>query len=550
MARNQEMRPVSGSERIQLANATIVGRPDPEKLITLTVYVRPGKTNVYTPSLHEAVHSSHAWKQACAAENTLSAFEADRKDLLAVEKFAAANKLKVLESSRSKRSVLIQGKIADASRAFGVELHIFEHPGGHYRGRTGPVCVPASLDDIVEAVFGFDNRPMGRPYVQQSTRRFISRAAQPYTYLPPQVADFYSFPKGTDGSGQTIVIMTFNGALGDSGQQALGGYNPALLKPYFKNTLKLTPPSITDVVIHGPGNTPGDGKNPNDATDEVLLDICMVAGVAPKANLVMYFTEFTEQGWVDAITAAVTATQNKPDVISISYGNPEDGPAGEILWTKQAIRKVSEAFKRAALAGITICCASGDAGSTEGLSDHRQHVDFPASSPWVLSCGGTRVMASNSVISQESVWNDGPGSAGGGGISNLFAIPAYQTHANIPPSANPSRHLGRGVPDVASLADPETGVIVVMPDGSEQPIGGTSAAAPLWAALIARLNQALGKPVGFLNPPLYKNMSSGVLRDIIDGDNGAYRAGTGWDACTGFGSPNGSRLQEALKNAV
>jgi kumamolisin len=205
---------------------------------------------------------------------TLSAFEADAKDINAVKKFAAANKLKVIEASQVKRSVLVEGKIGDATRAFGVDLQIWEHPGGRYRGRTGPVHVPDALRGIVEAVFGFDNRVMGKPYFQRSIHRFVSRAAQPLNYFPPEIADFYSFPDA-DGSGQTIAIFAFNGALGDSGETALGGYTKKLLKSYFKDTLHITPPKLTDVVIHGPGNKPGDGSQDTDATDEVLLDICM-----------------------------------------------------------------------------------------------------------------------------------------------------------------------------------------------------------------------------------------------------------------------------------
>jgi subtilase family serine protease len=202
-----------------------------------------------------------------------SAFEADSRDITAVKKFAAASKLKVLEASEVKRSVLIEGKIGDAARAFGVDLQIWEHPGGRYRGRVGPVHTPDSLRGIVEAVFGFDNRVMGRPYFQRSRHRFVSRAAQP-------------------------------------------------------------------------------------------------------------------------------------------------------------------------------------------------------------------------------------------------------------------------------------GVLVMNPDGTVGGIGGTSATAPMWAGLIARLNQLLGTPLGFLNPILYKNLASGVLRDVSEGDNGAYRAGVGWDACTGLGSPNGTRILAALKGLV
>jgi kumamolisin len=550
MTKSQDLRPIQGSERQPLPGARVVGRSDPEKPIKLTIYVRPRAADVYVPTLHRMSHSPYEWLHTARRVEMLTAFEAEGKELDAVQQFAEANKLTVLETSRTKRSVLVGGKTSDAARAFGVELQTWEHSGGRYRGRTGPVHVPASLHSLVEAVFGFDNRPMGRSYLRRSRRRFISRTAQPNAYLPPELADLYSFPEGTDGTGQTIAIMAFNGELGDTGETALGGYSAGLLTSYFRDTLNSAPPAISDVVIHGPGNKPGDGSQPTDATGEMLLDICMAGAIAPKAQLMMYFTEFTEQGWVDGITAAVTATQNRPSVISISYGNPEDGPAGDILWTRQAIGKVNEAFQRAALAGITICCASGDQGSSELLPDHRQHVDFPASSPWVLGCGGTRVIAANGVITHETVWNDGPDSAGGGGISRLFAVPTYQAGANVPPSVNPGHRLGRGVPDVSGIADPETGVIVIFPDGSTQPVGGTSATAPLWAGLVARLNQALGKPTGFLNPLLYKLMPSGVLRDIVEGDNGAYRAGAGWDACTGLGSPNGSRLLAALRGVL
>jgi kumamolisin len=543
------LRAIAGSERHALIGATPVAGVDPNKLIKLTIYVRPKVTDIEVPRLHEIGHSPHEWQRTVANRKAHPAFDADPKSLQAVQKFAKANHLKVLESSRVKRSVLVQGKASDAMRAFGVDLKIFEHPTkGRYRGRTGPVSVPASLHKIVEAVFGFDNRPIGRPLFKLGPPRSIARAAQPAnTYLPTDLVGLYDFPDGTDGTGQTVAILAFNGAMGETGQTALGGYSLPMVASYFKKSLNLPTPSLTDVVVHGPGNQPGDGTQDTDATGEVLLDICMAAGIAPKAKFLMYFTEFTEQGWVDCITSAVTAT-NAPSVISISYGNPEDGPAGDILWTQQAITKVNEAFQRAALAGITISVAAGDQGSTEALPDSRQHVDFPASSPWVLACGGTRIIASQGVINRETVWNDGPQSATGGGISALFAVPTYQAGANVPPSVNPGHRLGRGVPDVASLADPETGVNVVFPDGSVQPIGGTSAAAPLWSGLIARLNQGLGKPVGFLNPVMYKSMATGVLRDITEGDNGAYKAGPGWDACTGLGSPNGTRLLSALKS--
>lgn len=439
------LRAIPGSERHQLLGASPVAAVDAEKLVKLTIYVRPKVTAIEVPKLHEIGHNPHEWQRAVASGKVGDAFDADPRSLQAVQKFARANHLRVIESSRTKRSVLVEGKVSDATRAFGVDLKIYEHPTkGRYRGRTGPINVPAPLDKVVEAVFGFDNRPIGHAYFQAAPPGSIARAAQvANTYLPTDMANLYAFPPGTDGGGQTVAILAFNGAIGKTGLTALGGYSLPMVTSYFKKNLKLAAPNITDVVVHGPGNKPGDGTQANDVTGEVLLDICMAAGIAPKAKFVMYFTEFTEQGWVDCITSAVTAT-NSPSVISISYGNPEDGPAGDILWTQQAITKVNEAFQRAALAGITISVASGDQGSTEAIADHRQHVDFPASSPWVLACGGTRVIASQGVISRETVWNDGPKSATGGGISQLFAIPTYQAGANVPASVNPGHRLGRG----------------------------------------------------------------------------------------------------------
>jgi kumamolisin len=194
--------------------------------------------------------------------------------------------------------------------------------------------------------------------------------------------------------------------------------------------------------------------------------------------------------------------------------------------------------------GVTVCSASGDSGSTDGIGDGRAHVDFTASSPHVLACGGTRLEAGDGSISREVVWNAG-GGATGGGISDVFPLPSWQSSAKVPPSANAGGRHGRGVPDVAGDADPATGYQVRV-DGQDAVFGGTSAVAPLWAALVARINQRLGKPIGFLNPVVYSAAGQSALNDITTGTNGAYNAAKGWDACTGLGSPDGARLLAAM----
>jgi kumamolisin len=187
--------------------------------------------------------------------------------------------------------------------------------------------------------------------------------------------------------------------------------------------------------------------------------------------------------------------------------------------------------------GVSICVASGDGGSSDGVNDGQPHVDFPASSPHVLGCGGSTLNGSGTTISSEVAWNDS-----GGGVSSVFALPAWQSTAHVPPA--PTAQGGRGVPDVCGDANPNTGYSITV-DGQSIVVGGTSAVAPLWAGLIALLNQHYGSPLGFFNPKLYA-LQPGALHDITTGSNGAYNAGPGWNPVCGLGSPDGSTLETAL----
>jgi len=212
------------------------------------------------------------------------------------------------------------------------------------------------------------------------------------------------------------------------------------------------------------------------------------------------------------------------------------------------LQSYNSALQAIAALGVTVCVAAGDNGSSDGVSDGKYHVDFPASSPYSLACGGTSLRLSGTKISSEVVWNDGAsGGATGGGVSDTFPLPSYQSKAKVPTSANKGKFKGRGVPDIAGDADPATGYKVES-DGSSFAVGGTSAVAPLWAGLITLFNQSLGKAVGFLNPNLYQSVATtkGTFRDITSGNNGHFKAATGWDACTGWGSPIGTAIQSAL----
>jgi len=345
-------------------------------------------------------------------------------------------------------------------------------------------------------------------------------------YTLPQVARLYNFPTSVDGSGQCIAII----ALG-------GGYKIEDLQAYFQQ-LGISMPQVTAVPVDGGRNSPDSGPN------QVVFDIEVVGAIAPGAHIVVYFASNSDRGYLDAINAATSDTINKPSVILCNWGAPESN------WTNDAMQAINQALQEAAERGITVCCAVGDQGSGGGLNDGKAHVVFPASSPYVLSCGGTRLEATNNQVISEVVWNKltRNGGATGGGVSDVFSLPSWQANAQVPPSIN-DQHAGRGVPDVAGNADPETGYMAYF-DGQNAVVGGTTAAAGLWAGLIALINQQRGRPLGYLNPILYQNyqqlVQKSALRDVISGSNGAYTAGTGWDACTGLGTPDGARLLAAL----
>jgi kumamolisin len=440
-----------------------------------------------------------------------------------VKTFAAHHGLSVVQEHVGRRTVTLAGTVAQLEAAFGVKLQRFEHPSGNYRGRQGSVELPSELDGIIVAVLGLDNRPQAKPHFRMSRAHGAgSRQARAgaVAFTPIQLASLYDFPAAT-GQGQCVGIIELG-----------GGFTQADLQTYFSN-LGFAAPTVTAVPVDGGANSPtGDANGPD---GEVMLDIEVVGAIAPGANIVVYFAPNTDAGFLDAVTTAIHDTTHKPSVLSISWGSAESN------WTQQAMTSMDEAFQAAAALGVTICVASGDNGSSDGVTDGADHVDFPASSPYALACGGTSLKASSSRITSEVVWNDGTnGGAGGGGVSSFFPVPTWQSGVSATSSNGETSALkNRGVPDVAGDADPQTGYQVRI-DGTDTVIGGTSAVAPLWAGLLARINQLAGKPVGYIQPQLYKNPQA--LRDITQGNNGDFRASSGWDACTGLGSPDGQKV--------
>ncbi len=558
-----------------MENSRAVGAPHPNDPVHVTLVLR--RCNEL-PALDVIGAQPLTSRHGMSSEDFAASFGADPDDVALIESFAHRHGLSVSSVKPAQRSVRLSGTAANMNKAFGVAMQHYDYGAGTYRGHEGPVYLPEELHGVVMRVLGLDTRPVATP--KWRSRAHAGETSGSQSYLPTQLATIYQFPEGT-GQGQKIAIIELS-----------GGYDPKVLDDYFQNTLGFDKtPNIKSVSVDGAVNTPYDSQGRQEGADgEVYLDIEVIGALAPAADINVYFAPNQGDGFRNGIAQAI---DDGNSIISISWGGPEHSSG-----------LFEDVLQDAAHQHITVLVAAGDNGSSDFQplfvgGDQRVHartsqafVDYPACSQWTLACGGTKLNANPDTgqIESELVWNettrtiDTPlgqlivGGAGGGGVSTLIQRPSYQTGLNIPPNVNGTNFNGRGIPDICAVADPTTGYRVRVGPGPSglQPIGGTSAVAPLWSALLARINENLGVQVGFINPILYRIAESeGALNDITDGDNGTrggyyrteaqfdqdnginffpyipevqgYSAGSGWDAATGWGSPVGTKLQEELQ---
>ena len=469
----------------------------------------------------------------------------------AIEKvaaFARRKGFKILGTDPAAGQVVVEGTVARYEKEFGIEFVMYHHPRGEYRSYKGEVRLPGSIRKLVIAVIGLDNRSMAAPHLHH----------HPHPKRPPQkateVARIYRVPPDSSGKGQCIGIVTLG-----------GGFYRSDITQYFQR-IGLPEPKVDIVLAEGAENRPAkrreirrymadlkkaaeSGKPPEGGmsaalqeqikwTIETTLDIQLAGTFAPGARIVLYLGHNTESGKIHALANAVMDTARRPSVISCSWGSNEKDSTSQYLHTMESL------IERAALCGITVCASSGDDGSP-------LPVYYPASSRYVLACGGTSL---NRRGNRESVWLENLGSvtlASTGGFSSVFRAPEYQEAVfRKLPKEYAARRSGRGVPDVAAKADLLRGYLMTV-GGADISMGGTSAAAPAWAGLIACLNEMMGENAGFLNALLYgrrygRRLRMG-MRDIVKGGTQAFKARHGWDACTGWGSPIGIKLLKALQ---
>jgi len=536
-------RPLESTQRKPRAGAKRTGPANPNEIFTVSVRVRRRPYAPELPDPAELAARPQGEKQYLSREEFAARYGASPDDLAKIASFAHANDLEMVESSVPRRTIVLRGTATQMSKAFAVDLGTYETANETYRGREGAVQVPADIADIVEGVFGLDNRRMAHPQIKKSGRKAAdaSPAQSTVPLTPPQVAKLYNFPSSPNAAGQTIGILEFG-----------GGFKMSDVTLFY-NSVGVAVPSVTAVSVDGQPNNPGT----DDYTVETMLDIDVSGSAAPGATLVVYFAPWSEQGWVDAVTTAIHDATHKPSVLSISYGWPENESISGLTWSLAAIKAVNATFQEAAALGVTVFVSSGDHGSDCGIGDNKAHVLYPGSDIYVTSCGGTSISNVSGNVFTEHTWNDNDNDwLTGGGISDIFcapnfSLPAWQMSASIPGSINDG-HKGRGVPDISGNADGASGYELYVNGSNIGAVGGTSATAPLYAGLTALMNAHFSEPVGYLNPNLYAVPYPYVYSDINDGISNArggapgYKSGPAWDACTGLGRVNGTALQIAL----
>lgn len=552
---------MSGSARMRRRQDRLIGKLHRAHGVRVSLYLRrrSARDDAETPVTPEGRHLTHDEFEAVHG--------AHPEDMQRVLEFAAAHEMEVLDQDPLKRRVRLKGTPDQIKKAFNVDLLYFERPDGRHHGHEGPVHVPESLEGIVTSVFGLDTRPVARKQSPRPTeprhrtptprRAPARRKSTPLPKLNPHltpldVGKAYNFPSHLDGSGQCIGLVQLD-----------GGFDPDELKTYFAQ-LGVDFDVDKQLTTHGE-NRYGKGAFKMDA--EVTMDIELAASLAPGAKFVVYFAEDNStdaRSFVDTVIDAIHDKKHTPSVVSISWASPEyawadadGGRSSEAQEMAEQIRDAAEHLR------VTVCVSSGDYGSLGSdpsewpeCEDYLQ-VTFPGSVPHALACGGTTLHAPKGRYARETAWEESTG-----GISAFFERPGFQKTANVPPVPDDGYRpgfKGAGVPDVAGHAELYKPGYMVLVHGHWAPDpdfldgmggGGTSAAAPVWAALVARLSQGLGRRLGFLNPELYALMGTKAFHPITEGkngDDGRYDAGPGWNAVTGLGTPNGMELLKLLE---
>jgi hypothetical protein len=535
-----------------------------------------------------------------SSEDYAEMYGASQADLDAVISFATSHGLTVLKSHAGRRTVDVSGTAAQMNAAFGIQLNRYESPRPErkrrgkasaedelhsthiHRGYDGEVHIPRDLAGIVTAVIGLDNRALGGPGAS---------SGDPPNSNPlpvPTVAGLYNFPN-SGAADQVFGVIAPSDPVGTSNARLSGYLANDINNLYFPNLLnanyRTAPASLNDINLTVGTNTYTNstatvqnitaatlGNTANGFALEVTQDISTAATIAQGAAVNVYFTEITEQGLLVCLNRILLPEgESQPTVVTCSFnffGTDTPGSIGDVSNSGSAAFQMSSLFQELAALGIGVFIIAQDRGSNDGDKDGRTHVDYPGSDPWVTCVGGTvigNIKTGPPVTFDEVVWSNagsatqvgGFGGATGGGASENFPIPAYQTNAGITSitDSNGNKSTKRFIPDIAAMVSygGSGSNDWFRINGLTYNFTGTSCACPLLAGLYAVLRSAFGIPLGFFNPTIYQ-IGSSVCNDITSGNNDPadgsnapfYTAAAGWDPCTGWGSIDGTKLLNGI----
>ncbi len=513
-------------------------KPKPNKILDVGVFLRPNASSDELPEIAAFQDITKKSQLIISRKDFEKKQGANQNDVKIIKAFAKLFNLKVGEVQMVERWIKLSGTIKSLERAFGISIFEFKHDGKCYYYYQGIISIPEELDKVIECISGINNQPVLAKKILAEEFNVPGSTFKGEAVFPQNFAKYYDFPAHLDGSGQCIAILAFR-----------GGFEEKHLDSYFKK-IGLPKPEISTVELDGAKNQPTGG----DDDFESHMDLEIAGSLAPGAKIVVYFGQKSPMGVIRTLKAAIHDKKFNPGIISMSWGRLEK-KVQQDFFSKDEINTMNRVLHEAAALNITVITSSGDLGSSGG--DSGLNIELPASNPFVLAVGGSQLHLKNKVIDHEDVWSEKINFKGkeyslssGGGFSELFETPDYQKDL-VSESLNPNGK--RGIPDVAANASTSPGILLQVGD-TEQISLGTSAAAPLWAALIARINQHLelkGLPrAGFINPALYHKELSKSFNQVLSGSNGEYKASSGWNPCTGLGTPNGNEVLKRLTEVL
>ncbi|MGG3469768.1 protease pro-enzyme activation domain-containing protein [Neobacillus pocheonensis] len=526
---------LNGAAPMAAKHGTLIGHTNSSTKSSLTIALQlrnRDKLDHFIDSLSDP--SSPNYKHFISPEEFKSQYGPTDETVANVKSYLTSKGFKVQDVSANNAFITVSGTTGQMEDAFGVTINNYKNSKGqtYYSNAQAPM-IPAEFSGVITDVEGMNNEAhythpkisKTSPYVNQKPAAVIPNVGSGPAggYTPDELKGAYDVSAlasaGYTGSGQTVAVME------------LDGYK-ATNTTNYSNYYGLGSPAPTNVYIDGYNGAAGQAEL------EVELDIEVINAIAPKAQVIVYEAPNTDQGLIDNYQKI--ASDNLAKTISVSWG------IGEQRISSATMNSLHTIFQQYATQGQSIFAASGDHGAYDSGGSTLE-VDSPANDPYVTGVGGTHLNLSGSSYSSETIWSDTTSRwGGGGGLSQKYTMPSFQSGTGV---QNMYTNGYRQVPDVSADADPSTGYSIYS-GGSWTVVGGTSAAAPLWAGIAALNNQyaaANGKGnLGEANPTLYRMFNTvqtfPAYHDITSGDNLFYRATPGYDLASGIGTPDAYNL--------